>query len=182
VKRKAFTMIELLVVIGVIAILLSLMLPALFAHMEGARIQEMQDHLKVIEAALAQYHGAFGDYPPSPGDGTNSGSESLLACLRTQEVGGPFIEERLIRSWVGDSDGDGEPELIDPWQNPWVYFHPSDYTRGAVEYKVKGKAIPVSPCKKGDVYKNLTSYQLWACGPNQSSEAGQGDDAGNLER
>ena len=177
---KGFTIIEILVVVGIIAVLASLLFPALLAHLEGARIEETRAQLRIIEAALSQYQNQFGDYPPSYGEGDNPGAESLLAALCTTENGGPFLKEREARRWAGDADGDGRKELVDPWKNPWIYFHNSDYTQGEVYYTFKGRRWQVKPVKSGGAFLNLTSYQLWACGPNKTDEAGAGDDVGNV--
>ena len=184
-KRCGFSIIELMVVIGVIAILAALLFPALRAHFEGARINEMKAQLGVFEGALEQYQRAFGDYPPSGGagqDDENPGIERMLACLRTEENGGPFIQAHLIRRWVEDTDGDGRQELVDPWRNPWIYFHSSEYPAGAVYYRIKGRQMTVAPIKKSGRFANSTSYQLWACGPNQTDQSGQDDDVGKVGR
>lgn len=179
-KRGAFTLIELLVVIGIIALLAALSFPALMAQFEGARINEMRSQLRILEAALSQYQREFGDYPPSSGVGDNAGAETMLAGLRTTAKGGPFIKAHIIERWLGDTDGDGRQELLDPWKTPWIYFHPAEYTAGAVRYRSKGGGFDVKPVKKGEAFLNLTHYQLWACGPNKADESGGGDDVGNL--
>jgi general secretion pathway protein G len=182
VNHRAFTIIELLVVIGIIAILASLLFPVLSAQMERARIDEARSQLEIFRAALELYSGpdAFGDFPPSSwaGAGDNAGAERMLDCLRTSERGGPFIKQRTIRPWLGDTDDDGREELLDPWGNPWIYFHNSDYPGGAVYYVIDMSRRTVSPVKRGDVYVNPTSYQLRAAGPNKSDESGEGDDIG----
>ena len=179
-RRGAFTIIEVLVVIGIIALLAALSFPAFMAQLEGARIDEMRSQLRIIEAALSQYQREFGDYPPSSGGGDNAGTETMLASLRTTEKGGPFLKERIIERWLGDTDGDGRRELLDPWKTPWIYFHPAEYTAGAVRYRSKDSGFEVKPVKKGEAFLNLTVYQLWACGPNKADESGAGDDVGNL--
>lgn len=181
-KHRAFTVVELLVVVGIIVLLAALLLPGIMAQLEGARINEMKGQLKILEAALEQYHRAFDDYPPSWGTADNAPNETLLQCLRTHRNGGPFLRESAIARWLWDTDGDGRQELVDPWKNPWVYFHHLDYARGGMYYIIKGRRVEVQPARKGDVFENPTSYQLWACGPNKTDESGHGDDAGNVGR
>ena len=178
-NRRAFTIVELLVVIGVIAILVALLFPAIKAQMESARTEEMRAQLEIFRAAIEMYQGQFADFPTSAGPGDNAGIEVMLACLRSTEGGGPFILERKIRNWLDDTDGDGRQELVDPWGNPWIYFHHLEYAVPDVYYIIKGNRVLIQAVKAKDSYRNHTSYQLRACGPNETSEHGRGDDAAN---
>ena len=69
VKAPAFTLIELLVVIAIIAILAAMLLPALSAARERARVTNCANQLKTIGTATHMYTGIFNDFVPSP-DGT----------------------------------------------------------------------------------------------------------------
>jgi prepilin-type N-terminal cleavage/methylation domain-containing protein/prepilin-type processing-associated H-X9-DG protein len=64
-QRRAFTLVELLVVITIIGILMSLLLPAVHSARESARRAQCANNIRNLGLALNSYHTAFKIFPPS---------------------------------------------------------------------------------------------------------------------
>ena len=65
--RTAFTLIEMLIVIAIIAILASLLLPAVAKARETAKRQRMQATINGMSIALKGYYNEYGHWPTKTG-------------------------------------------------------------------------------------------------------------------
>lgn len=64
-RRRAFTLVELLVVILIIAILLALLVPAIVGAIRTAKASAVTTEINGLAASLAQFKTAYNDFPPS---------------------------------------------------------------------------------------------------------------------
>lgn len=115
-RRGAFTLVELLVVIVVIAILLSLVLPALFSVQSRARVAQVVVEIKNLEKAIADFKLKYGVEPPSRfrirGDGAydpqgNQTDRESLAIMRQI-----WPNYNPVDNPPGDLTGNGNPDTF----------------------------------------------------------------------
>ena len=85
--RRAFTLVELLIVIAIIGVLIAILLPAIQAARESARRMSCQNNLRQIGLAVQQYAEANNHLPPPKlgGQFTTLGSTFVLLL--------PYLEE-----------------------------------------------------------------------------------------
>lgn len=62
-RRHGFTLIELMVVMAIIAMLLSIVAPRYFNHLDRAREAALRQTLSVVRDSIDKYHGDTGRYP-----------------------------------------------------------------------------------------------------------------------
>ena len=80
-NSSGFTLVELLVVISIIGILISLLLPAVSAARESARLAQCLNNNRQICLALAGFHTANGCYPPGLPSCMGGAQTSLYASV-----------------------------------------------------------------------------------------------------
>lgn len=106
--RRAFTLIELIVVIAIIGLLVALLLPAVQAARETSRRMQCGNNLKQIGIALASYQASHSVYPFGLGGGAPAGSSGRWSA-HSQLL--PSLEQSALFSslnfagvpWVEDS-------------------------------------------------------------------------------
>ncbi len=206
---RGFSLVEMLTVIGILTLLAGLLVPTIAVVRKSERKKNAVLRTQYVSGALIAYQADFGDFPPTDweseydlaGNGINTGIESLVAHLNTRAKAGPYLrdfkEDDLQNSDKDENDGlrlelDSALgnaqlwELVDPWGNPFVYFHNRDYERSfdvheSVTTKPKRVAAQAAHSSKLGTWQNATTYQIWSLGPNEKNENGMGDDIGTWE-
>lgn len=90
-SRRAFTLIELLVTLAIIAVLASIVAPALFGNIGDARMKSAKSQIQVLALALDAYRLDLGDYPT-----TDQGLQALRetpADVPAERWHGPYLRQ-----------------------------------------------------------------------------------------
>lgn len=99
--NSAFTLVELLLVVTLIAILIGLTVPAAHFAFQSARKTEAAALISSLRAALVQYQTEYGDWPGAVADFTNSDGDIVLGFGAGADQWG-----ELYRSLCGYSNGE----------------------------------------------------------------------------
>lgn len=107
-SERAFTLIELIVVVLIIGLLAALVAPKFFGKVEESRVKAAQAQIELFGAALDQFRLDVGRYPT-----TAEG----LSVLRAQAAGvenwrGPYIKKEIPK---------------DPWGREFAYTSPGEH-------------------------------------------------------
>jgi prepilin-type N-terminal cleavage/methylation domain-containing protein len=170
-----FTLVELLVVIGIIAILAAILIPTVIGAIRRGMISEARSVVTGIETALGSYYsdhsrfphgnGAAGDYSYGGLGGTAANAE-LFNVLRSIDgpgnAGHQNNSRRILYFQAKEDNLDAGGNLIDPWDNPYEITVDTGHNNECNGVKggygvVKGRTVAV-----------------WSRGPD--GEAGTADD------
>lgn len=113
-KRSGFTLIEVLLVAGILALLAAFAIPKLFGQAQKAKIDLAKAAIGrngPISKGLEAYKWSMGKYPD-----TDEGLAAMFVpktAARDERYDGPYIAGSV-------------EELKDPWGNPFVYKSPGE--------------------------------------------------------
>lgn len=99
--RRAFTLIELMVVVAIIGLMSAVAVPALLAQAEKAKLERVQGDFKGIGDALALYRLHVGTYP--------------------RDLRHLWERPEPARGWSGPYMDPEKVPPLDPWQNEYAY-------------------------------------------------------------
>ena len=108
--RRAFTLVEMLLVVTIIGILAALVIPKIVGRSEQARVTAAHADLSSIKTALEAFEVDNGYYPKSIQD-------LVLAPNTAKNWHGPYLEK--------------VPQ--DPWGNNYVYYFPGKHNSGSYD-------------------------------------------------
>jgi prepilin-type N-terminal cleavage/methylation domain-containing protein/prepilin-type processing-associated H-X9-DG protein len=151
-SRQAFSLIELIAVLGILAILVGMLLPAIQLVRESANRAQCQNNLHQIGLALVQHHDIYGMLPHNGGW---DGKQQIKAKDGSLFTPSTFDKSLYQKFWWGV----GQPGLSPPEQTgPWCYAILPYLDQGNI-YKEMAWTEPVA------VYicpsrRNVTAYEV----------------------
>jgi general secretion pathway protein G len=108
-KQTGFTLLELLVVLGIIAMLAGLVGPQVMKHMGESKVKAAKVQIEDLAQTLDMYKLDVGSYPTSD-QGLNALIESPDGAQRWN---GPYLRKSKIP--------------LDPWQQEYHYTSPGEH-------------------------------------------------------
>ena len=114
-KAKAFTLVELLVVIMIISMLAAFVGQRVFTGLGKAKRDIAKAKMALIENALNRFWLACERFPDD--------SEGLEALI----IAPPDLEEKWNGPYLKQS------ELLDPWENPYIYVAQGERNPGSFD-------------------------------------------------
>ena len=129
IRRRAFTLVEMLLVITIIGILAALVIPKMVGRSEQARQTAVRADLSSIKTALDAFEVDNGYYPKSLPD-------LLQQPSNTKNWHGPYLENL--------------PQ--DPWGNPYVYTFPGRHNANSYDL------MSVGPDGKGGTDDDIGNW------------------------
>jgi prepilin-type N-terminal cleavage/methylation domain-containing protein/prepilin-type processing-associated H-X9-DG protein len=138
--QRAFTLVELLIVIAIVGVLISLLLPAIQAARESGRRTQCAGNLRQIGIALNNYHGAMRTFPPGC---TDKGTKQLAWSLYLL----PFLEEHDVRVLFNTSYSYEDPHNQAATSQVIDVYHCPSSVRLATDRQgnYTGTALPLVP-------------------------------------
>ncbi len=108
-KETGFTLLELLVVLGIIAMLAGIVGPQVMKHMGESKVKAARVQIEDLSATLDMYKLDLGNYPT-----TEEGLKALIESPDSaKRWNGPYLQKSKIP--------------LDPWQNEYKYVFPGEH-------------------------------------------------------
>jgi prepilin-type N-terminal cleavage/methylation domain-containing protein len=159
-KRTGFTLVELLVVIGILGILAAFIYPAIRRAMIKGKVTQAKTNIMNLSAAIRQYYSDFNAYPDfynAAGDATDIGRPEKANHLVMRLLTG--------RYWDGDSwEDDAKIQTSKRWDGPYIELNETEAYKFGSELAQSGNGFDdgystvASKAAYVDGFKNSAKY------------------------
>jgi general secretion pathway protein G len=134
-RRRAFTLIELLLVLVILGILAAIVVPKFAGRTEQARVAAAKTDISSIGTALDAFEVDMGHYP----QGKNGLLELVNQPADAQSWKGPYLQK-------------GVPN--DPWEHPYIYECPGKQNRNGYDL------MSIGPDGRAGTDDDINNWQL----------------------
>lgn len=170
-RLGAFTLVELLVVLGIIAILCTILMPVISSAMENARVAKVHAEIRQIGMTLDMYFEDHKKYPPV-----------RVSCNTEEREHWCELPSELVSlGYLPDNNKKGISSLMEDPFNPghtYKYATPGPYyLNGSLQRDGFSVYVPddFPVCKSGsgayqDTRDSMVAWAVWSLGPRQRCE------------
>ena len=171
-KRRNFTLIELLIVIGIIAILAGILLPVLSGATKRADMTKAKAEITTLMNAIKQFESTYGVLPIPDGAGerlTAAQYTQLILILQAEDEADDSSSTAITtnnkvknsrKTKFLDVTRNRRGVFLDPWDAPYIVLMDIDYD---------GQIATVPPgiaTSSGIIYSSVV---IWSTGPDEDS-------------
>jgi len=103
--RRGFTIVELLMVVGIISVLVTITFSAVSGSMKRARSQKASALCALVEQGVATYYAQKGEWPVEPGDPDNNSDVYTFTASQVRETVKKVVEETKKNNPMMDVSG-----------------------------------------------------------------------------
>ena len=165
-RRAGFTMVELLVVIGIIAILAALVFPMLQKARSAADVKRAEVEINAFHSAIEAYFREYSKWPPGEG----KIHTRMVQCL--MGVPSPVTDNPRKRLFLSLSvlSTNSAGYVVDPWGTPYEVGLDSDFS----ESMSNGSMGSLKPYYPSGLPGRKNA--IWSLGPNAKADDPAGTD------
>jgi len=153
--KAGYSLLEILIVLAIIALIVALVGPRLFAQLDHAKVTTARVQVKSLETALSTMEIDIGRYP-TQGEG--------LGLL----IDAP--DRKAVPGWNGPYLSSSVPN--DPWGHAYVYDPPTDRAHPPRVHSLGADGKPGGEGDAADIYSDVAAGSAAAGGQSATAQGG----------
>ncbi len=158
--QRAFTLIELLIVIAILGILMALLFPAVNGAMEAAKRAQARNDVVQIAKSMELYEVDYGRLPGTNGTGQDVSGDLLLALMGSNTPSVPNARQQVyleVQAWKRGKSGINSSNVFaDPWGGAYQVVFDTNYDNRIPDAGVDGYIKGTNVLKKVAVWNDPT--------------------------